>query len=301
MIHGFYELEQGKALANKSRHITEVWLSVHWAQVEPTPGRYDFSLLDKLMAQAHETKVKFVFRLLCAGKGIDYGPQYRETPQWIVDAGLTMPVEGTRYKEPIYWRNEYQFFQVRALLAAYDHILASPYAEDLLALQLPLCVWGECTNLLAEFPDKLRPQYLKNGYSDRAMREYPERQKGILVAAGLWHPLVTFGGGFMAPSGWNTALSWFLTDPGDWFGTAQFSEHGITEVITRNKIMTYKERGKRIVFHEGSPAQTQGILRQKLWVLKNLWLGMQPDAVYWQTPLQMGVATFDRILEEEGW
>jgi len=65
--------------AAKDAHANTVEIPVAWEQVEPAEGRFDFSYVDTLVAQARQNKMRLV--LLWFGTWKNTGPQY--TPEWV--------------------------------------------------------------------------------------------------------------------------------------------------------------------------------------------------------------------------
>jgi beta-galactosidase GanA len=65
--------------AIKDMNANTVEIPVAWEQIEPVEGKFDFSYVDTLLAQARENKVHLV--LLWFGTWKNTGPQY--TPEWV--------------------------------------------------------------------------------------------------------------------------------------------------------------------------------------------------------------------------
>ena len=65
--------------AVKDAHANTLEIPVAWEQLEPTEGKYDFSYVDTLVAQARRHKVRLV--LLWFGTWKNTGPQY--APEWV--------------------------------------------------------------------------------------------------------------------------------------------------------------------------------------------------------------------------
>lgn len=65
--------------AIKDMHANTVEIPVAWEQIEPVEGKFDFSYVDTLLAQARQNNVHLV--LLWFGTWKNTGPQY--TPEWV--------------------------------------------------------------------------------------------------------------------------------------------------------------------------------------------------------------------------
>ena len=65
--------------AVRDAHANTLEIPVAWEQVEPAEGKFDFSWVDTLLAQARRNKVRLV--LLWFGTWKNTGPQY--TPEWV--------------------------------------------------------------------------------------------------------------------------------------------------------------------------------------------------------------------------
>ncbi|WP_229210089.1 DUF5597 domain-containing protein [Duganella sp. Root1480D1] len=65
--------------AAKDAHANTVEIPVAWEQLEPVEGKFDFSYVDTLVAQARQNKMRLV--LLWFGTWKNTGPQY--TPEWV--------------------------------------------------------------------------------------------------------------------------------------------------------------------------------------------------------------------------
>ncbi len=65
--------------AARDAHANTVEIPVAWEQLEPAEGKFDFSYVDTLVAQARQNKVRLV--LLWFGTWKNTGPQY--TPEWV--------------------------------------------------------------------------------------------------------------------------------------------------------------------------------------------------------------------------
>ena len=65
--------------AAKDVHANTVEIPVAWEQLEPAEGRFDFSYVDTLVAQARQNKLRLV--LLWFGTWKNTGPQY--SPEWV--------------------------------------------------------------------------------------------------------------------------------------------------------------------------------------------------------------------------
>jgi beta-galactosidase GanA len=65
--------------ALKDMHANTLEIPVAWEQIEPVEGKFDFSYVDTLLAQARENKMRLV--LLWFGTWKNTGPQY--TPEWV--------------------------------------------------------------------------------------------------------------------------------------------------------------------------------------------------------------------------
>jgi len=65
--------------AAKDVHANTVEIPVAWEQMEPVEGKFDFSYVDTLVAQARQNKMRLV--LLWFGTWKNTGPQY--TPEWV--------------------------------------------------------------------------------------------------------------------------------------------------------------------------------------------------------------------------
>lgn len=94
MVDGAPYLILGAQVHNSSNHpaaLKKVWPAVKdlqantvevpiaWEQIEPTEGRFDFSFVDTLVAQARQNQVRLV--LLWFGTWKNTSPQY--TPEWV--------------------------------------------------------------------------------------------------------------------------------------------------------------------------------------------------------------------------
>jgi beta-galactosidase GanA len=66
-------------LAVKDAHANTLEIPVAWEQIEPAEGKFDFSYVDTLVAQARQNKVRLV--LLWFGTWKNTSPQY--TPEWV--------------------------------------------------------------------------------------------------------------------------------------------------------------------------------------------------------------------------
>lgn len=65
--------------AVKDAHANTLEIPVAWEQIEPVEGKFDFSYVDTLVAQARQNKVRLVLLWFATWKNT--GPQY--TPQWV--------------------------------------------------------------------------------------------------------------------------------------------------------------------------------------------------------------------------
>jgi beta-galactosidase GanA len=65
--------------AIRDMHANTLEIPVAWEQIEPVEGKFDFSYVDTLLAQARQNKVRLV--LLWFGTWKNTGPQY--TPEWV--------------------------------------------------------------------------------------------------------------------------------------------------------------------------------------------------------------------------
>jgi beta-galactosidase GanA len=65
--------------AIRDMHANTVEIPVAWEQIEPVEGRFDFSYVDTLLAEARQNKVRLV--LLWFGTWKNTGPSY--TPEWV--------------------------------------------------------------------------------------------------------------------------------------------------------------------------------------------------------------------------
>lgn len=65
--------------AVRDAHANTLEIPVAWEQIEPVEGKFDFSYVDTLVAQARRNKVRLV--LLWFGTWKNTGPQY--TPEWV--------------------------------------------------------------------------------------------------------------------------------------------------------------------------------------------------------------------------
>ena len=65
--------------AAKDAHANTVEIPVAWEQLEPVEGKFDFSYVDTLVAQARQNRMRLV--LLWFGTWKNTGPQY--TPEWV--------------------------------------------------------------------------------------------------------------------------------------------------------------------------------------------------------------------------
>jgi len=65
--------------AAKDAHANTVEIPVAWEQLEPAEGKFDFSYVDTLVAQARQNRMRLV--LLWFGTWKNTGPQY--TPEWV--------------------------------------------------------------------------------------------------------------------------------------------------------------------------------------------------------------------------
>ncbi|MCE3261079.1 MAG: glycoside hydrolase [Pseudoduganella sp.] len=75
-----YPAALGKVWAAvKDAHANTLEIPVAWEQVEPVEGKFDFSFVDTLVAQARQHQVRLV--LLWFGTWKNTGPQY--TPEWV--------------------------------------------------------------------------------------------------------------------------------------------------------------------------------------------------------------------------
>ncbi|MES3021390.1 MAG: DUF5597 domain-containing protein [Pseudomonadota bacterium] len=65
--------------AVRDMHANTLEIPVAWEQIEPVEGKFDFSYLDTLVAQARQNKVRLVLLWFATWKNT--GPQY--TPEWV--------------------------------------------------------------------------------------------------------------------------------------------------------------------------------------------------------------------------
>jgi beta-galactosidase GanA len=94
MVDGAPFVMFGAQVHNSSNYpeaLKKVWPAIHdmnantveipvaWEQIEPVEGKFDFSYVDTLLAQARQNKVRLV--LLWFGTWKNTGPQY--TPEWV--------------------------------------------------------------------------------------------------------------------------------------------------------------------------------------------------------------------------
>lgn len=84
--------------AVKDVHANTVLAPVAWEQVEPAEGKFDFSFVDALVAQARQNKVRLV--LLWFGTWKNTSPQY--TPEWVKFDNKRFPRMVGKDGKPIY-------------------------------------------------------------------------------------------------------------------------------------------------------------------------------------------------------
>ena len=79
-------------------HANTLEIPVAWEQIEPVEGKFDFSYVDTLVAQARQNKVKLV--LLWFGTWKNTSPQY--TPEWVKFNNTRFPRMLDQAGKPIY-------------------------------------------------------------------------------------------------------------------------------------------------------------------------------------------------------
>ncbi len=84
--------------AIKDANANTLEIPVAWEQIEPTEGKFDFSYVDTLVAQARKNKVRLV--LLWFGTWKNTGPSY--TPEWVKFNNARFPRMLDQEGKPIY-------------------------------------------------------------------------------------------------------------------------------------------------------------------------------------------------------
>jgi len=108
--------------AAKDTHANTVEIPVAWEQLEPVEGKFDFSYVDTLVAQARQNKMRLV--LLWFGTWKNTGPQY--TPEWVKFNNQRFPRMVDKEGKTIYCLSPFgeQTLQAdtRAFVALMEHL-----------------------------------------------------------------------------------------------------------------------------------------------------------------------------------
>ncbi len=166
--------------ALKDMHANTLEIPVAWEQVEPVEGKFDFSYVDTLLAQARENKVRLV--LLWFGTWKNTGPQY--TPEWVKFDNKRFPRMVDKDGKPIYCLSpnseETMKADRKAFVALMDHIRKVDTAQRtviMMQVENEVGTYG----FVRDFGPRAQAAFEQN-----VPQAVLDRKKPTLAASGSW-------------------------------------------------------------------------------------------------------------------
>lgn len=132
-FRGVYEFGGGEPADAGRPHLAGAVLNFYWAQLEPAPGQFNWSVVDNAMAPWVSAGKKVVLRFATAGE-VAWGPfAGNATPAWVYAGGVGSVTETDGSVIPLYWdpafQSDYRSF-VSAAAARYDGNPSIAFVED---------------------------------------------------------------------------------------------------------------------------------------------------------------------------
>lgn len=185
-FHGLLQFNGTRHPRPTDPHVRGAEIITSWAQVEPSPGVYDWSLIDQAAALWAAQGKRIAIRvqsLTVQGDGF---------PSWLSTVGAQIITDHNGLKAPVYWDPIY-LAQLHSMIDA----LAARYDGDarVLWVQAAVGVWGE-TKVQDDInsthlPPAVTQPWFNAGYTDAVWFATIQKIVGYYLAAFHKTPLVT--------------------------------------------------------------------------------------------------------------